>query len=145
MKKGYVDLEGKTLLPLWKNNVSSPPNLNNKISNESQIIQQQDQVLSSMSSKLEDLQVIALNVGNEIDSQKKDLEDVNHDVDVTNSRLKKTMIKIDRVLHDDSDKIKYACIGILVLIILVLLIIIIYGACFFIKIDFSHRLQSPFL
>lgn len=88
------------------------------------IIQRQDDVLDKMSDQLDVVGGMARGIHTELGHQNRELIGLGEDVTQTVSHTKLLNKKLDRLLHDDSDKRKLWCIGILFVLAMILFIVV---------------------
>jgi len=99
--------------------------IDNESSVQQVIMRDQDAQLDGVLNTVSTLKQVALNVGQELDDQVRLLEDVDEQVDHTQSTLKGAMTRMSKVLKDADDKKSFCCIFVLVIILILLLVLII--------------------
>lgn len=107
----------------FDDNYAIDPAINKKKRSDRDV---EERLLEQMSDALGDLKETAIDITGKLDEHNRDLEDVQIGTETNTGDLSNSTNKLKRFLNDDSSKIKFICIGILIFIVFVLFIVIIY-------------------
>ena len=100
--------------------------INEQMLQQQQIRRDQDQGIDQALAATNRIYTIASDLGEELDNQNKELEEMEHEVDQTNSLLKRTSHKMEKLMNVGGDVGKIICIIVLVVII-ALMVVLLFG------------------
>ncbi|CAG2121785.1 unnamed protein product [Medioppia subpectinata] len=89
------------------------------------ILQSQDDSLNKLRNSVGNLKSISRQIGTEVDEHAVMLDELGHEVDMTDSRFDTTLKKVARVLHLSNDRRQWAAIGLLLLVIIIIFLVVI--------------------
>eukprot|EP00039_Didymoeca_costata_P028303 m.20614 g.20614 ORF g.20614 m.20614 type:complete len:251 (+) comp6897_c0_seq1:305-1057(+) len=90
---------------------------------QQQIIREQDKQLTEVGSSIGVLKTMGTAIGNELEDQNRLLDELDHELETTQDRLKRTIQRVDKVLGISKDGKQSCCICLLILILIILIIV----------------------
>ncbi|CAG2163329.1 unnamed protein product [Oppiella nova] len=89
------------------------------------ILQTQDDSLDKLRNSVGNLKSISRQIGTEVDEHAVMLDEMGHEIEITDSRLDTTLKKVARVLHLSNDRRQWVAIGLLIFVILIIFLVVI--------------------
>ncbi|KAJ3326978.1 hypothetical protein HDU93_002176, partial [Gonapodya sp. JEL0774] len=97
----------------------------NEVQTQQMLLRTQDDQLSSVLSTVTNLKQIAVTMGDEVDDQRRLLDDLDTSVDNTGGRLGMAMKRVQKVLEETRNDKSMMTIGCLIVVLIVLLVLVI--------------------
>ncbi|XP_022116117.1 syntaxin-6 [Pieris rapae] len=119
-KKKYLKLNSETDSPNRSNefeNGMGPPD-------QEEMLEAQDEQLSMINNSVNTLKSVSTYIGHELNDQTILIDDLNSEMEMTDSQLHITVMRVTKALHLTNDK--YQCAGIVILIAILLLLLILF-------------------
>ncbi|CAF4749877.1 unnamed protein product [Pieris macdunnoughi] len=119
-KKKYLKLNSETDSPNRSNefeNGMGPPD-------QEEMLEAQDEQLSMINNSVNTLKSVSTYIGHELNDQTILIDDLNSEMEMTDSQLHITIMRVTKALHLTNDK--YQCAGIVILIAILLLLLILF-------------------
>ncbi|XP_047524630.1 syntaxin-6 [Pieris napi] len=119
-KKKYLKLNSETDSPNRANefeNGMGPPD-------QEEMLEAQDEQLSMINNSVNTLKSVSTYIGHELNDQAILIDDINSEMEMTDSQLHITIMRVTKALHLTNDK--YQCAGIVILIAILLLLLILF-------------------
>ncbi|XP_045531797.1 syntaxin-6 [Pieris brassicae] len=112
------------------NSEADSPNRSNEFENgmglpdQEEMLEAQDEQLSMINNSVNTLKSVSTYIGHELNDQTILIDDLNSEMELTDSQLHITVMRVTKALHLTNDK--YQCAGIVILIAILLLLLILF-------------------